>query len=114
MSLGKQIAARRNKQRRTIEASGWGEDDAPLVIYAGPITAGDINKLQRKHKNFLNDMTIDGMVDLIIMKAEDVDGTRLFTLEDKVYLMAEEVSIIADIAGKMFGDNDSIEEAEKN
>lgn len=114
MSLGKQISDRRNKQRRVIEVPEWGEDDAPLIIYAGPITAGDINKIQRKHKNFLNDMSIDGMVDMIIMKSEDADGKRLFTLEDKVYLMAEQVSVIAEIAGKMFGDNDSIEEAEKN
>ena len=29
-----------------------------------------------KHKNFLNDMTVDGMVDLIIMKAETKDGEK--------------------------------------
>jgi len=115
MSLGKQIAERRNKQRRVIETpSHWGEDDAPLFIYCTPITAGEINKIQRKHKNFLNEMTVDGMVDLIIMKAEDEGGNRLFTLEDKIYLMAEDAPVVADIAGKMFGEHDSIEEAEKN
>jgi len=114
MGLGEQIAARRALQRKQIEVVEWGEEDQPLIIYCGPITAGDIDKLQRKHKDFLNNMTITGMIDLIIAKAEDADGKRLFTLEDKMYLMKESVTLISDIAGKMFGDVDTVEDAEKN
>jgi hypothetical protein len=114
MGLGEQIAARRALQRKQIEVVEWGEDDNALIIYCSPITAGDIDKLQRKHKDFLNNMTITGMIDLIIAKAEDGDGKRLFTLEDKMYLMKESVTLISDIAGKMFGDVDTIEDAEKN
>jgi hypothetical protein len=113
MSLGSKIAEKRNKQRREIEVPEWG-DDAPLSIHVSAITAGDIDKLQRKHKDFLNNMTIAGMVDLIIAKAEDADGQRLFTLEDKFTLMAEPVNLIAELAGKMFADVESIEEQEKN
>ena len=114
MGLGEQIAARRALQRKQIEIVEWGEDGNALIIYCGPITAGDIDKLQRKHKDFLNNMTITGMIDLIIAKAEDADGKRLFTLEDKMYLMKESVTLISDIAGKMFGDVDTVEDAEKN
>jgi len=114
MGLGEQIAARRALQRKQIEVVEWGEDGNALIIYCGPITAGDIDKLQRKHKDFLNNMTITGMIDLIIAKAEDADGKRLFTLEDKMYLMRESVTLISDIAGKMFGDVDTVEDAEKN
>ena len=115
MGLGEQIAARRALQRKQIEVVEWGEsEDQPLILYCGPITAGDIDKLQRKHKDFLSNMTITGMVDLIINKAEDADGKRLFTLEDKMYLMKESVTLISDIAGKMFGDVDTVEDAEKN
>jgi hypothetical protein len=114
MSLGEQIAARRIKQKRTIEVPEWGEDNTPLILYASAVTAGDINKLQRKHKNFLNDMTVDGMVDLIIMKAETKDGNKAFTLEDKPFLMSEKVSIIAELSAKMFGETVSVEEQEKN
>ena len=113
MSLGSKIAEKRNKQRRTIEVPEWG-DDAPLSIHVSAITAGDIDKLQRKHKDFLNNMTIAGMVDLIISKAENADGKRLFTIEDKMYLMGDSVALIADIAGQMFGEVESIEYAEKN
>ena len=114
MGLGEQISARRALQRNRIEVFEWGEDGQPLVIYSGSITAGDIDKLQRKHKDFLSNMTVTGMVDLIIAKAEDVDGKRLFTLEDKMYLMKESVTTISDIAGRMFGDVETVEDAEKN
>ena len=69
MSLGKKIAERREKQARVINVPEWGEDGAPLQIYVYPVTAGDLHKIQKKHRNFLNDMTIDDMVDLIILKA---------------------------------------------
>ena len=74
----------------------------------------DQTTMQRKHKDFLNNMTIAGMVDLIILKAEDADGNRMFTLEDKFTLMGEPVNLIGDIAGKLFGSVASIEDQEKN
>jgi len=114
MSLGKQIAERRRKEARIIEVPEWGDDGAPLRIFVYPITAGDLNKIQKKHKNFLNDMTIDGMVDLIILKAGDADNNRLFTLADKTYLMDEPLPLISSIAQQMFGDVEGVENEEKN
>ena len=114
MSLGQKIAERRRKEARIIEVPEWGEDGAPLLIHVYPITAGDLNKIQRKHKNFLTDQTIDGMVDLIILKAGDADNNRLFTLADKTYLMDEPAPLIANIAQEMFADIESVEDAEKN
>lgn len=114
MSLGQKIAARRQKQARVIDVPEWGEDGAPLQIHVYPITAGDWNKIQKKHKNFLNDMQIDGMVDLIILKAGDADGNRLFTLADKTHLMDEPLPLISSIAAEMFADIEGIEVAEKN
>jgi|DEB0MinimDraft_6_1074348.scaffolds.fasta_scaffold01199_6 hypothetical protein len=116
MSLGKEILDRVNnrRQRNVIEVPEWGEDDAPLLVYVSPLTIGDIDKLQRKHKNFLVDMQVSGMVDMIIMKAENKDGDKLFTLEDKVYLMKMDLTAIANIAGKMMNSIDGIEAHEKN
>ena len=51
MSLGQKIAERRQKQARIIEVPEWGDDGAPLQIYVYPLTAGDINKIQKKHKS---------------------------------------------------------------
>lgn len=114
MSIADRIAQRLKDDRRVITVPEWGEDGVPLSVFVKPITAGDINRLQRKHKDFLNNMTVEGMVELIIMKAEDSEGVKMFTIEDKPVLMREQVGVIADVAGKMFGDIDSIEDHEKN
>jgi len=113
MSVAARIASRQ-RERRVISVPEWGEDDTPLSVYVAGITAGDIDKLQRKHKNFLNDMTIAAMVDLIIMKSEDKDGGRIFSLEDKPVLMRDDFALIARVAGQMFEGIDGVEEHEKN
>ena len=55
------------------------------------------------------------MVDLIVMKAEDEGGSKLFTsAEDKIDLMGEETTVISEIANQMFSEIESVEAAEKN
>ena len=90
------------------------DEDGQVSVYSSSLTAGDLHKLQRKHKDFLNTQTIDGMIDLILMKAENEDGSKAFTLEDKPILMREDVNVIAEIAAEMFGDISDAEELEKN
>lgn len=115
MSLAKQIAEKRQADnRRAIEVPEWADDGAPVILYVGSITAGDIDKLQRKHKDFLNNMTMAGMVDLIILKAQTKEGEKAFSLEDKPILMREPVNVIAGLAGQFFSDIASIEDQEKN
>lgn len=114
MSLAKRIADRQRASRKVIEVKEWGEDDSsPLIIHCGPLLALEMEKIQRKHPNFFQSATIAGMVDLIIMKAEDKDGEKLFSLEDKPTLMREEFSLIATVAGDMISST-SVEEHEKN
>ena len=110
MSLGKRLAAKRQAKRSRIEVAEWGEDDTPLALYASFLNCGDIDKLQRKHPNFLNNPTVAGMIDLIILKAEDKDGEKLFTLEDKPFLMREPVTLISTVAGQMFSTIESVED----
>lgn len=114
MSLAQAIAGNKKVDRRSVEVTEWLVDDQPVTLYCSPITAGDIDKLQRKHKDFLNNMTIAGMVDLIILKAETKEGEKAFTLEDKAILMRERVNVISYVAGEMFGSPDSVEDQEKN
>lgn len=114
MSLAKRIAERQNAARRSIEVMEWGEDEgSPLTIHCGPLLALEIEKIQRKHPNFFQQMSIQGMVDLIILKAENADGEKLFTLEDKPVLMREEFTVIARVAGEMISAT-SAEDHEKN
>ena len=114
MSLGKRLAAMRQRNRAIIEVKEWSEDDSPFMVYSGELTCGDVEKIQRKHKDFINNPTIAAMVDMIILKAEDKDGNKLFTLEDKHFLMGERLDVISALAGEMFNQTSTVEEAEKN
>ena len=114
MSIAKRIAAKRADQtREVVEVPEWGEGDDPLRLYFTPVTARDIEKIQRKHPNFLTNATMGAMVDMLIIKCEDENGEPAFTLEDKPILMGEPIGVIANVFGKAFNAAD-VEEHEKN
>lgn len=112
MSLGKRLAELRSGNRKQIHVPEWAEE-VP-VIYVRPLTAGDVDRIQKKHKDFINNPTIAGMVDLVILKSEDEQGDKLFSLEDRAFLMGEPLSVISQVAEQMFSDVVSAEDAEKN
>ena len=68
-----------------LEVEEW-KDEAgnPSIIYWNPITLSEKNKLFKKSDN-LNDVSI--LADILVMKALDKEGNKLFTLEDKLALM---------------------------
>ena len=113
MSIGKRIAERQKRERNQLEVIEWGEDDAPLILYFGPLLAGEMDRIQRKHPGFLQSASFAGMIDLIILKAEDKEGQKVFSLEEKAILMREELTIIAKVAGALM-DGSTIEDQEKN
>lgn len=110
--IGERIA-KRSKEVRQFEVEEWGDDGEPLVIYYGALTAGDMNRIQRKHPNFLNNPTLEAFVEIIILKALDKDGEKLFDLGDKPVLMREEVSVVSKVANALMSGADP-EELEKN
>ena len=112
MSIAKRIAERTSNKRH-IDVAEWGDEGKPEKVYYGPLLAGELNRIQRKHPKFLTDTSFDAMVDLIILKAETGQGEKLFTLEDKAILMREEVSVISTVAAA-FMSGDSAEDQEKN
>jgi hypothetical protein len=112
MSISKRIAERTSTKTH-IEVSEWGEKGTPEKVYYGPLLAGELNRIQRKHPQFLNSASFEAMVDLIILKAETGQGEKLFTLEDKAILMREEVGVISTVAAA-FMSGTSADEAEKN
>jgi len=114
MSIAKRIAAKRaDQEREVVEVPEWGEEDNPLRLYFSPITARDMEKLQRKHPNFLTNVTLGAMVDVLIIKCEDEKGDPAFTLEDKPILMGETISVISKVFSAVFGGKTE-EEHEKN
>jgi hypothetical protein len=97
-----------------VEIPEWGEDDEPMVVYTKTLTCGDFQKLQRKHPDFLNNQTIEGLVDLIILKAMDENGEKVFDVGDKPVFMRLPLSNVSDVAAKIMGNISTIEELEKN
>ena len=91
--------------RRNVRVPEWDDGDEPCIIYATALSVKDMAWVQRRHKHFLDEMKVEGMVDLIIRKCQDKDGEKLFTLEDKQPLMiAAQVSTISALFGDLWGD----------
>jgi phage I-like protein len=109
MSIADRIKSRVDR-RSTVSVPEWGEKDEPEVIYFGPLLARELDQIQRRHNNFLADPSLQGMVDLIILKAQDEDGNKIFNPSHKPTLMREEVQIISRVAAEMLSTEGSPEE----
>jgi hypothetical protein len=115
MGLAKELRNRRKINAREVIVPAWGDDSGAFKMYCRPITCYDLDQLQKKHPDFLQNTTIGAMVDLICMKAEDEGGSKLFTsAEDRIDLMGEETNVISEIANQMFAQIESVEVAAKN
>ena len=115
MGLAKELRSRRKVEAREVLVPAWGDESGAFKLYCRSITCYDLDQLQKKHPNFLQNTTIGAMVDLICMKAEDEGGNKLFnSSEDRLDLMGEETNVISEIANQMFAEIESVEVAEGN
>jgi len=115
MGLAKELRSRRKVQAREVQVPEWGDESGAFKLYCRSITCYDLDQLQKKHPNFLQNTTIGAMVVLICMKAEDEGGTKLFSsAEDRIDLMGEETSVISEIANQMFAEIETSEALEGN
>ena len=96
---------------RVIDVPEWLDDNGEATkIYPQPIT---LYEMRKWYKGITND-DIGILVDLVIGKAEDVDGKKMFTLEDRQPLLrTAEFSVISRIAGDIMDHNDP-DDIEKN
>ena len=70
---------------QSIEVPEWKDEHGnATILYWNPINLSEKNTLFKKSDN-LNDVSI--LADILVMKAIDKDGNKLFTLEDKLALM---------------------------
>jgi hypothetical protein len=110
MGLARELRNRREAKTREVLVPAWGDESGDFKLYCRAITCYDLDQLQKKHPNFLNNTTVGAMVDLICMKAEDEGGNKLFpTAEDRMDLMGEETNVISEIANQMFAEIESVE-----
>jgi hypothetical protein len=78
---------------KTIEVPEW-----KLTIYATPVTLSEKNKLYRKSRD--NDMEL--LVDVLILKATDAEGKKLFDIDHKPTLLNKaDSNVIARIANSI-------------
>ena len=117
--IGDRIRELRKDDNIQIEVDEWGTKGKPLIFVVGSLRCHEVNKLQRKHKNFLSEMTsgnpsMEAVVDLIIIKAVDADNKPIFDVSDKPVLLREKVNVLMDVVTKMFSTISNIEELEKN
>jgi len=113
-ALGERISAKTVLDTKRVEVEQWGDEQGPLVLFATPLTCGDFNKIQRKHPDFLNNMTIEGLVDMVILIAKDGDGNKAFDISDKPVLMRQPISVVTAVAGELMGDISQVDEVKKD
>jgi hypothetical protein len=93
-----------------------------VTIYSKPLTPADLARLGPKHAGFMSSPTLEGMVDLIILKARDGHSNPAFDKGDKPVMMRFNTNKIGEIFGALFGeqiemlneDDDAQEERAKN
>jgi hypothetical protein len=108
MSIIDQVITHYQTQEQlVISVPEWGTKDNPLKIYVFPMTMAEVNMIQKISKK--NASNIEHAVNIIIIKARDIDGNRLFKLEDKDALMEKsDYRVISRITGeiesKFFGE----------
>ena len=85
---------------QSIEVPEW-KDEAgkPTVIFWNPINLFEKNKLFKKSDN-MSDVSI--LADIVVMKALDKDGKKIFKLDDKMELMTKvDSDVLSRIATSM-------------
>lgn len=112
--IGDQIRSNTELERTKISVEEWGQDGEPLVLFATPLLAGEFSRLQKKHKDFINNPSVDGLVDLIIMKAQDAEGEKVFDIEDRPILLRQPIGVVTSVATALMGNLFDLDETAKN
>ena len=117
------IAIQQSKEKSSFSVEGLGENGQPLKVYYSKLKVREDEKLRRLHPKFYDDVlsgsipSMNALVDLICMKAENEDGKKIFDDTDKLELRGMDVAFIMNIATQMLNDlfdEPTLEQAEKN
>lgn len=82
---------------KRIEVPEWN-----LVVFASPMTLAEKNRIYKKSRD--SDMEL--LVDILIMKATDESGKKLFTIEHKPTLLNKaDSNVVARLANEILSDS---------
>jgi hypothetical protein len=73
-----------------------------ITLTARPLTGIDMDFVTKKHKGFVENPTMEGLVDLIIRKAKTEEGNKAFDVGDKPYLLRMDVEKINELYATLF------------
>jgi hypothetical protein len=95
---------------KVIEVPEWGDENKPLKIYSKPLTLAETSKLYKMSRE--DDLTM--MAYVLIYKALDENGDKLFDLADKNALLnSVDREVLMRVAQEIMG-QEPIEETKKN
>lgn len=95
----------KNEISSYVGASWSGElGGQQITLTATPLSAKDMTFIRRQHPDFQVNPSLAGMIDLIMLKAHDVDGVKAFDLTDKPFLLRVSATKVGEIFGGLFGD----------
>ena len=88
MAVIERATAHYKKQDRLeVLVPEWGDESGPLVIYVHPMTMAEVNMMKKIASKKASN--IEQAANIIVVKAKDADGNRLFKLNDRDKLMQE-------------------------
>ena len=101
-----------NQPVKEIVVPEWADDDGnPFVFYARPFTLQDQGKLQFAIKN---SSEADALAEILVLKAMDEEGNKLFNVGDKQKLRTQvDAQVLARVANDIMG-GEGEAELEKN
>lgn len=115
--MGNSVLARAKAHfglRRSIAIPEWPDEDGkPTVIYWSPFTIDEQNKL-RAMRDAGNDDAVDGMLRVLITKAQGENGVRLFDIGDRPEMRNSVDALVLDRIIEALMSTDTVEQAEKN
>ena len=95
---------------KVIEVPEWGDEENPLKIYSKPLTLAETSKLYKMSQE--DDLTM--MAYVLIYKALDENGDKLFDLSDKNSLLNKvDREVLVSVAQQIMG-QEPIEDVKKN
>jgi len=95
------------QERLIIAVPEWGDENGPLEIHVFPMTMAEVNSMGKIASKKASN--IEQAANIIVVKAKDKDGNRLFNVSDRDKLMSQaDYRVVSRIAEKIeehfFGD----------
>ena len=101
-------------QRRSLAVPEWQDDEGnPTVLYWVPFTLEEQAKL-RAARNAAEDDDTDGMLRILIAKAQDADGKKVFDIGDRPELRAAVDALVIERIIQAMMSTVGVEDAIKN